>query len=83
MAEANPNKPTLITEGFARRVNAAVRDFETRSGIKPPERRGRTVQTPTLIYKAIADESGGTIQAKPVDSTGAVVGDAVTLIVLS
>jgi hypothetical protein len=35
-----------------------------------------------LVYKATADESGGTITAQPVDSTGAVSGDAITLTVL-
>jgi len=82
MPESNANKPTLITTGFAQRVNAAVRDFEQR-GPAPPGRRGRPAQAGVFIYKAIADESGGTIQAKQVDSTGAVVGDAITLIVLS
>ena len=36
-----------------------------------------------LLYKAIADESGGEIEVKRVNLDGTVVGDAITLKTLS
>jgi len=65
----------------ARAIRAAIIDAE-RKVVQRPAVSGAGGGGGLVVYKAIADESGGEIRVKRVDSDGEVYGDEVTVAVL-
>jgi len=65
----------------ARAIRAAIIDAE-RKVVQRPAVSGAGGGSGLVVYKAIADESGGEIRVKRVDSDGEVYGDEVTVAVL-